>query len=64
VEGYYAQICRTLVVGEPSGDQLAAFALYREAMEAGIAAVHEGITAADIARAETTCSGGTGSAIM
>jgi Xaa-Pro dipeptidase len=52
VEGYYAQICRTLVVGEPSHDQLAAFALYREAMEAGIAAVRDGITAADIARAE------------
>jgi Xaa-Pro dipeptidase len=52
VDGYYAQICRTLVVGEPNGDQLAAFALYREAMEAGIAAVREGITAADIARAE------------
>ncbi len=52
VEGYYAQICRTLVVGPPSSDQLDAFALYREAMEAGIAAVREGVTAADIARAE------------
>jgi Xaa-Pro aminopeptidase len=52
VEGYYAQICRTLVVGEPNGDQLAAFALYRDAMEAGIAAVRAGVTAADIARAQ------------
>jgi Xaa-Pro dipeptidase len=52
VDGYYAQICRTLVVGEPNNDQLAAFALYRDAMEAGIAAVREGVTAADIARAE------------
>jgi Xaa-Pro aminopeptidase len=52
VDGYYAQICRTLVVGEPSADQLAAFALYREAMEAGMSAVRAGITAADIARAE------------
>ena len=52
VDGYYAQICRTLVVGEPNADQLAAFALYRDAMEAGIAAVRAGITAADIARAE------------
>jgi len=52
VDGYYAQICRTLVVGEPNGDQRAAFALYREAMEAGIAAVRDGVTAADIARAE------------
>ena len=52
VDGYYAQICRTLVVGEPDSEQLAAFALYRAAMEAGIAAVRAGITAADIARAE------------
>jgi Xaa-Pro aminopeptidase len=52
VDGYYAQICRTLVIGEPSENQLQAFALYREAMEAGIAAVRDGITAADIARAE------------
>jgi Xaa-Pro dipeptidase len=51
-DGYYAQICRTLVVGEPNDDQRAAFALYREAMEAGIAAVRAGVTAADIARAE------------
>jgi Xaa-Pro dipeptidase len=52
VDGYYAQICRTLVVGEANNDQLAAFALYRAAMEAGIAAVRAGVTAADIARAE------------
>ena len=52
VEGYYAQICRTLVVGEPNAEQKKAFALYREAMEAGIAAVRDGVTAADIARAE------------
>ncbi len=52
VEGYYCQICRTLVVGAPNADQLAAHALYRDAMEAGLAAVRDGVTAADIARAE------------
>jgi Xaa-Pro aminopeptidase len=52
IDGYYVQICRTLVVGEPNAEQLAAHALYREAMEAGIAAVRDGVTAADIARAE------------
>jgi Xaa-Pro aminopeptidase len=52
VDGYYAQICRTLVLGEPASEQLQAFALYREAMEAGIAAVRDGAAAADIARAE------------
>jgi Xaa-Pro aminopeptidase len=50
--GYYVQICRTLVVGEPSVAQLEAFDIYKQAMEAGIAAVRPGATAADIARAE------------
>jgi Xaa-Pro aminopeptidase len=54
VDGYYVQICRTLVVGEPNANQLAALAIWREAMEAGIAVVRDGITAADIARAENT----------
>jgi Xaa-Pro aminopeptidase len=52
VDGYYAQICRTLVVGEATPEQQAAHALWREAMEAGIAAVRDGATAADIAKAE------------
>jgi Xaa-Pro dipeptidase len=52
VDGYYAQICRTLVVGEPSAEQRSAHALFREAMEAGLAVVRDGIAAADIARAE------------
>jgi Xaa-Pro aminopeptidase len=52
VDGYYAQICRTLVVGEASAEQRAAHALWRESMEAGIATVRDGVTAADIAKAE------------
>jgi Xaa-Pro aminopeptidase len=52
VDGYYLQICRTLVVGEPSAPQHAAFAVFRDALAAGIAAVRPGATAADIARAE------------
>ena len=52
VDGYYAQICRTLVVGEASEEQCAAHALYRTAIEAGVAMVRDGVTAADIARAE------------
>ena len=52
VDGYYAQICRTLVVGEATTEQKAAHALWRESMEAGIAAVRDGVTAADIAKAE------------
>jgi len=52
IEGYYLQICRTLVAGEPSTAQRAAFTVYRDALEAGIAAIKPGVTAADIARAE------------
>ncbi len=52
VDGYYAQICRTLVVGEATPEQKGAHALWRESMEAGIATVRDGVTAADIAKAE------------
>jgi len=52
VDGFYAQICRTLVVGEPNAEQRKAHALWLESMEAGIAVVRDGVTAADIARAE------------
>jgi Xaa-Pro dipeptidase len=52
VDGYYAQICRTLVVGKATATQLRAHDVYREALEAGIATVRPGATAADVARAE------------
>src|SRR5215468_9407753 len=52
VEGYYVQICRTLVAGKATPAQASAFAIYREALEAGIEAVKPGATAADVARAE------------
>jgi Xaa-Pro dipeptidase len=52
IEGYLAQICRTLVLGKANPVQKQAFAIWHEAMEAGIAAVKPGVTAADVARAE------------
>ncbi len=52
VEGYFAQICRTLVVGKASEAQRRAFAVFVEALEAGIAAVRPGVRAADVAKAE------------
>ena len=52
IDGYYIQICRTLVIGSPSAQQQNAFAVFKEALEAGIAAVKPGATAADVARAE------------
>jgi Xaa-Pro dipeptidase len=52
VQGYFVQICRTLVAGKASAAQRRAFDVFREALEAGIAAVRPGLTAADVARAE------------
>jgi Xaa-Pro dipeptidase len=52
VEGYFAQICRTLVVGPASDAQKRAYDIYIEALEAGIAAVKPGALASDVARAE------------
>lgn len=52
VNGYYVQICRTLVVGDANEAQSKAFGVFREALEAGLATVKPGVTAADIARAE------------
>ena len=52
VDGYYAQICRTLVIGPPSTEQLKAYAVYVEALEAGIAAVRPGATHGEVARAQ------------
>jgi Xaa-Pro aminopeptidase len=51
-EGYYAQICRTLVVGRANDEQRKAFGVFLEALEAGIAAVRPGARASDVARAE------------
>ena len=52
LEGDFVQICRTLVVGKASDAQRRAFDVFRTALEAGIAAVRPGATAADVARAE------------
>jgi Xaa-Pro aminopeptidase len=52
VEGYYAQICRTLVVGRPSDLQLKSFSVFQEALDAGLKAVRADVTAANVAKAE------------
>jgi Xaa-Pro dipeptidase len=52
VEGYYAQLCRTLVAGEPSELQLTSFGVFQEALDAGLKAVRAGVTAAEVAKAE------------
>jgi Xaa-Pro aminopeptidase len=52
VNGYYAQICRTLVLGEPSSQQLKAFEIFSEAQCAAQDLIKPGITAAAAARAQ------------
>ena len=52
IDGYYAQVCRTLVAGEPTADQLKAFDIYIEAVEAGHAVLKAGVTAGEVAKAE------------
>lgn len=52
LNGYWAQICRSAVLGDPSEGQLRSFELFKEALEAGLAAVRAGVTAHDIACAE------------
>ncbi|QGZ66210.1 M24 family metallopeptidase [Paraburkholderia acidisoli] len=52
IDGYYAQICRTLVTGVPTQAQRDAYAVYLEALEAGIAAVKPGATHGEIACAQ------------
>jgi Xaa-Pro aminopeptidase len=50
--GYWLQICRSVTVGRPSDAQQRSFELFHEAAEAGVAAVHPGVTAHEVAVAE------------
>lgn len=52
VRGYYAQICRTLVIGPPSPLQQLAFDVHLEALEAGMACIRPGVTAGAVATAQ------------
>ncbi len=52
VDGYYAQVCRTLVCGPASEIQLKSFAVYQESLAAGLRSVKSGVPASEIAKAE------------
>jgi Xaa-Pro aminopeptidase len=52
VNGYYAQICRTLVIGEPSEKQLEAYAIFSEAQQAAQDLLRPGVDIADVARVQ------------
>ena len=49
-EGYWAQICRTVVFGEPSAERRRSFDIFYRAQEAALSAMRPGMTAHDVAR--------------
>jgi Xaa-Pro aminopeptidase len=52
IDGYWAQICRTLVIGEPSDKQREAFAIFEEARQAAEDLLKPGVNIADVARVQ------------
>src|SRR5262245_41312292 len=52
VHGYYAQICRTLVLGEPSTAQQQSFAIFKEAQAAAQQFLKPGVNIKDVARVQ------------
>jgi Xaa-Pro dipeptidase len=52
VDGYYAQICRTLVLGEPSENQQRSFKVFREAQQAAEDFLKPGVNIRDVARVQ------------
>jgi Xaa-Pro dipeptidase len=51
IDGYWAQICRTLVIGEPNAKQREAFSIFAEARQAAEDVLKPGVNIADVARA-------------
>jgi Xaa-Pro dipeptidase len=52
VDGYWAQICRTLVIGEPNAKQREAFAIFAEAQKAAEDLLRPGVNVSDVARVQ------------
>jgi Xaa-Pro dipeptidase len=52
VDGYYAQICRTLVLGAPNPQQRESFAIFWEAQKAAEDLLKPGVDIADVARVQ------------
>ena len=52
VNGYYAQICRTIVLGEPSPEQRRSFEIFSEAQQAAEDLIKPGVNACEAARAQ------------
>src|SRR5262245_51901677 len=52
VNGYYAQICRTMVLGEPSASQRRSFEIFREAQASAQNFIKPGVNIKDVARVQ------------
>ena len=52
VDGYFAQICRTLVIGEPNAQQRESFAIFAEAQKAAEDLLRPGVDVCDLAKAQ------------
>jgi Xaa-Pro dipeptidase len=52
IDGYWAQICRTLVIGEPNAKQREAFSIFAEARQAAEDLLKPGVNIADVARVQ------------
>jgi Xaa-Pro dipeptidase len=52
VNGYYAQICRTLVIGAPNDKQLQAYSIFAEAQQAAQDLLRPGVDISDVARVQ------------
>ena len=52
VNGYYAQLCRTLVIGEPSAAQLEAYCIFHAAQQAAQQLLRPGVDISDVARVQ------------
>jgi Xaa-Pro dipeptidase len=52
IGGYYAQICRTLVLGTPSAEQRRSFSIFCEAQAAAQSLLKPGVKASDLAKAQ------------
>lgn len=52
MNGYWTQICRVAVLGEPDDGQKQSFDLFNESLEAGLSVIKPGVTAHEVALAE------------
>jgi Xaa-Pro aminopeptidase len=60
IRGYYAQVCRTVVLGPPSPKQARAFDIFRRAQQAALDVLRPVVTIAEVAQAQNRVFEGEG----